>query len=822
LTPPEEYVTSLTIAGVPYSDYSYNPATGVLTVQVTQPLTLGDTLTYTGVTASPAYRTDLLQERLPGLLTAWNAHGTVTLQRQFEGQPSASIEFTTLRSNEAGIRSAFFSGQRFNLWGMLFVCDSDLTITRLRNYTDPGDVIQVSVTLGGAWEPKSNEPEVRLLDVGRVVIAGTENFEGERALKTGSTTLAKLLRKLDIPYVGQGFTIDIPADTPLTTGVDPISLLTERTRSAQGFAFWSNPLGAEIRQWNGTSAHGLSMADVLSEIQVNYGLCPYYRNTELQLDREEGDAAEEAKINERWTIVTGDENPDKVPRVGATRYNTGTPISIRSPSMAFDAGGPVKERVTTTYVNSTVVEEKRETYGFMFTSLDVWQHFSSVSYPPPGGGTPTINSWGEWKYMGDVFSPVFWSPEPYWQLVGESTLVNTYDEEGYLTATETTGWKYSRFQQEGDGKELLEILREYTENYNPTNDQNTNAGEVTLRILNRMMAYSWRRTDTTVFLYPSSLSAGSSLTYEIFPAPTLRSDLLRLPQNDSTTYELADMTRFYPDVTTEEGGVVPRFAWKIERSRNEFIQAPNPDSTDDEPLPPLTTGEVYSETEMVGVIFPFEGMSQSEWEPRKNEERFMVESKRSNAEGAGLDNTLAIGTKIINAGRPSVHERLELYGEGRDEEGNLEGDTRTEPPAADLASAQPEVRLLINSGEATAVGFGYRAPNDDLTLPESGSVSYKGAGTKETALSAATVDAAIQATAAVEALTLTVAPTRRYQEGDRVVFEGVSYRVWSVTEPRRIQAGQLRTDGWQLDLRREFNPPVVLSEVDSVAKEDGG
>lgn len=818
----EEDVTSVVIGGVTYTrsdsgqpgTYQYSPNTGTvrLTVALQQSIGPSDPIRYTGVVASPPYRTDLLLDYIPSLLSQWNAHGSVTINRSFESQPTASLEFTTTRASETSIRLVFFSGNRFNLWGILFSCDSDVNITRLRNRTDPGSVIRVSVSLRGAWEPKSNEPDVRLLDDGRYTI----NYSGgeigtDSASSQTSTTLDKLLRKLDIPYVGQKFTIQIPAKTSASTGVNPISELTNRARTAKGFAFWSNPQGAEIRRWDSTPLHSLSVGDVLSEVQVSYGLSPYYRNTELQLDTDET-TGDEVRANEQYTIVTGDVNPTQPPRDRSNNV-----VELRSPTMAFDNGGPVKERITTTYLNGSVLREKRETYGFIFTSLDVYRNNYSVSYLPDG--TAEINTftkvvdgeivevpyWTEWRYRGRA--NLAFDERSYWQKTGETITENTYDKEGYLIKTETTGWAYSRFKKEGEDKELLTLIRDYIEAYDngtgSTGSERKERREPGLGILNDIRLYCWRQGSAVNFV---DVGALYSLTYDTsFANPQIRSsELTRLPQDDIATYKLADMTRFYPDLTVQEGDPVPRFAWEIERIKNQILTIPNPASTLEETQPPLTTGEAYTEYQRTGVIFPFEGMSEAEWSPRKNEERFVIESLRNNVEG---DDTLAITTRVINAGRPSVHERLELYS----------GDPG-EPPSAD--TSQPEVRLLLNSAEINLATMTQKAINEDLNLPEAGSVQYTGAGDRETALEAAKVDLSIRVTEAVESLGLTVAPTRRYQEGDRVILEGIEYRVWGVTEERRIQNGQLRTDGWQLDLKRYFAPQVVLSEVSEVASED--
>jgi hypothetical protein len=95
--------------------------------------------------------------------------------------------------------------------------------------------------------------------------------------------------------------------------------------------------------------------------------------------------------------------------------------------------------------------------------------------------------------------------------------------------------------------------------------------------------------------------------------------------------------------------------------------------------------------------------------------------------------------------------------------------------------------------------------------PQQGSVSYPTSIPEEGRLAAET-ESAIANSQGSERLELVVMYDRSLQEGDLVIFRGVTYIVFSISWVEKIYQGDVRCpDGMQLSLGRYLRPAITLT-----------
>jgi hypothetical protein len=354
-----------------------------------------------------------------------------------------------------------------------------------------------------------------------------------------------------------------------------------------------------------------------------------------------------------------------------------------------------------------------------------------------------------WRYSGP-----FVNGQAFWRKVSDVSTEYIYGEYGYLVGVKTTGYKLARFNSDRDQKSL----------------------EIKLAMVTGVAANS----------DPGAITVGiESLVKQL----ALRTDFQKLAVNDTTTYNLAPFRGLYPDIEKgqSEDWVEPLYAERMQRiDRTEAI-TPDPESTNEKPKPDLVVGKNYREEKSVEIVYPTATIPKKNYQ--QNKDFYRAVSLTQNAEGPGLKDGLTTEQFDDNSGRPSVQTRLTKTGD------------RCRPIA--LNAAKTGMKYLLKTA-------GVNTTSDKV---EDGSVNYPGATTPEEGLKAAETQASIDNTTTVETWELTVLPTRRYTEGDRVTVLGVTFIVLSVTEARKIQGNLVTSDGWQLTLGKYLAPRIELREV---------
>lgn len=360
--------------------------------------------------------TDQVLSALPDLFKQWNAQGSISFKRSFEGEPSASFTFTAMAGDEAAVRSAFKVLTPYVLRGIGFVVEN-LQINHLGTLNYPEGRIRVAVSFTGKHSKPLEEP----VKVVPLTIQGST--------RTRTITLSQIAQKAGTAYQGASLELTVPKDTAAQATTTLSQVLGDKCRLAEGFAYFSNPDAVEVRTFGKTRVHVLSDADVRSDsYTIGYPgrwhefdgvpLTDIYQNAQLNRDMEQDGIWEmPAKVQ----LICKGSNPDNPPDVD----------DLRTPGMAFDNGGPTKEQTCTLFYNGCELQEITRKYGFVFC-LD------SVYNVGQYNGT----------YQA-VYNPNTSLNLPfYWQKIEEVVTNYSYDSYGYLRQVKKSGWRLARLKQE--------------------------------------------------------------------------------------------------------------------------------------------------------------------------------------------------------------------------------------------------------------------------------------------------------------------------------------------------------------------------------------
>lgn len=456
-------------------EYLYNPYTNTITTLN------GGQVTITGATQQIPVTPPYLPPPHPWLLSALPLEGEISISRSFEQHPSANFTFET-RYGKSFLQQALAPGLEVDLYNIPLRIES-LSIKEFPRAIYPEGRCQVQISFGGRWEGYIDEP-CFFRDDGRNSSGTDEPFadpdcENQVAAANKNkdqTTVQALLNKIRIPYVGPGLApVPIPSDTPRDAVANPGQLLTERVRVANGFQFWSNPSGAEVKAIGSQQVWSYTEAEILSEVETSYdaidknskrrrllsvsgfnppepdlinfpstvtmapavvmrseaptNLAFEYPNVELSGEfnqpKDDNNEKTQGQSKPRWvkkdpkitTDIEGDKKAHE-PQEGVQ--------SVRTMSLCFDIGGQTKTRTFVTKENGTRVQEISEIWGFAFTALSIYDN-----------ATKSIR--------GNVTEC--------WKCLKRTTTQYFYDDNtGYLIYIIENGYNTVRFQQESTDK----------------------------------------------------------------------------------------------------------------------------------------------------------------------------------------------------------------------------------------------------------------------------------------------------------------------------------------------------------------------------------
>jgi hypothetical protein len=314
-------------------------------------------------------------------------------------------------------------------------------------------------------------------------------------------------------------------------------------------------------------------------------------NAELIIDRSVGEDGEEGGDDSQGYAINieGNPNPEVPPTINRGFYQEAYPSDyLRVSTHAFDAGGITKTKKTIKTFNGETIEETEETYGLVYKSTDVWSINVTSSSP--------------FRYTQEFLNP---SIDGFWEQVSYERKVYSHDSAGYYNGFASTGWKLQRFRQESESLELLDLRIEEL-------DPNTDADRLAVITILKEL-YTHQRT----------------------------------PISSSLINTLERMDTHYADITDDSKYVKKSF---FSQSNTQLI--PDPESTDDDPLPPIVAGENKIEETYTTVISP-----QSRNSPQIPE-RYQVRNFSTDSSGQSFRDSASINQVSTSTGRPPTASRL--------------------------------------------------------------------------------------------------------------------------------------------------------------------
>jgi hypothetical protein len=427
-----------------------------------------------------------------------------------------------------------------------------------------------------------------------------------------SYTIGQVLTKAGVPISGS-----IPIEIKVPKDIDEKQTITARAVLTGDYPLLAGKIvrfdgnAIEIVDPNSTTFHAISDAEILGDFSFDYNgngdlvggipLVSEWKNAVLELEDDphggEGDGDSTYSIVNK-TSPDPTQPPTSLDSFGFTLpFN---PNNLRTTDWAFDAGGRTDSIETTTYTNGQTVKIVKETYGFVYTSRNIYDLTAYIT----GQESPKIFS-----------NPV---PATLWKLVRSEVTDVLFDSDGYEIGRQTTGWELSRARQEQDD-EVLALIKE------------------------RESATGDRFDQLTKLLRLYGVNASASY-------PTF---LQQTPLNPTTTYSLEALSKYYKDVPKpDEGQPAALFARATETFEDTIKTVPNPESTVQAPLPPIVFGRYQLDRQDVEIV--------SARAPEIFEERAQQQTK----EAENLTQTAVATQFQQNAGRPGVQPRLQTQGTG--------------------------------------------------------------------------------------------------------------------------------------------------------------
>jgi len=607
----------------------------------------------------------------------WNLQGEVSFSREFEGHPSAQLTLLCLESDRESLRQAFRNNTRITLYGMGFEV-AGFSTKPLPKKLYPEGWLEVSVELSGWWERPTQEA-IKLAPY-----AGAD------------VPLAELATAGGVTYRGVELAYSVERKLEADAAIAFEEVLEQQARLGEGYQFLSAAGAVEVREWSAPPTHYLAEADILEESGESYPgrefevdgvqLVQAYENTPLALAKKDDDRKEYPR---RRVIFDPNELVEMPP---------GEVTDLRSPGLAFDAGGPTKTRRRIELLGDTILSVQEVVYGFKFNSLAVYERILGLESIE--GGPPT-----------EVYKYVYDNPDPalYWQNVRSSEVLYEYDSQGFLLSIVENGWQLARFKTEGEERDLIEYDRELVDVEAQLQANPGNAALIAQR----------DQLEATIDLY---------------------NWFWTLPVNRATVNQLERFDVRFPDTPPEQlpDTPAPRYLEREEIVERSAILTADPESTAEKPRPPLQMGKNFYQLTTLLIRSAQRGLETfNEYQITRNQEganfknSLLLEESRevkgkpspANQSTAFLDLKLPPGEVRSGPEPPEVKWLLNTVGSGYPEDGIQQGSASYETDDVEVARRAAEIDLVIANFDAEAIALVVRR---NLRYQEGDRVVYRG------------------------------------------------------------------------------------------------
>jgi hypothetical protein len=764
---------------------------------------------------------------LPELFTRYALSGTVTWGCSWEGHPTGSFEILCRWGDIPAIREQLQPKKSYlSFYGIGFQVDST-EIVKTSPLRDARLEATVRVSLRGKWETllgqavlieSENSPDTlfvgtrtpdeqqnqtsldpntlinpfnpsdpinsvynpqRVIDVSKLTRV---NRVGGRTIQ-GRTTVQEIAQRV-------GAVVNAPimrVKAPLTVGEEQIVTLGEafsgQLRHRGMFASYSRSDAIAALSLDAMPTHLIGYGDLQGDalsISVQYYLrAKDYKNSKLEwgsssagLNTYLEDTQGRTKLNQppQWR-----RKPPKREEITTGSTDVTLPPSevkyLTESSMAYDRGGPIKERKTTITENGSLIREYAEKWGFLFVACDNLYEaaFQNGSY---------------------AWTPIQRDPRDFWRLVESSTTEYLYDDNGYLFCMIMNGTRQARLNAEN----ATESLDAYS-NYQSLLQGQSSASQFDLDAA-RITLDSYRFKEIPIREEKRYFTEKLASHYSDSPKPPTETWTETVPEfsEDGTrrTYPLLSTSRVtgrtevngVPHLEVEHeikvpGFVDPRYCTYEVGRKIAFSGMPDPSQTPDEqkenPLPPLLTGEDL-ETERIQNV-----------QASGKIETYLEENRVTSAREAGFKKTVKENTSVFVKGRPAEHTHKTIEYEKID-------------PANPVAPTPYEYHIST-------------VPYPDRRI-EGDAANFPYAGNLQEALVGARTEMAIANARETEAMSIQVNFRPEIQEGHLLNLEGEGLqRVLSYQHTLRIAAPRVvEPMPTELSIGRVVAEPAIVVE----------
>ena len=548
--------------------------------------------------------------------------GSLTVTKSFQDHPSASITYEGILEEDISSYEQVYEpsrSTRISIDGIPFrvAPDGGYSYERtgyLYKGTKKINVYTVSINLEGWW---------------KVYCSRSVKIKPLVNRATGTLSASRLASKVGVNLSG-GF--DIFLDEVGEDSMMSLDDVLEEYALVKGCYVHYGQFVA-LKDINSGSSYSFSWEEQLADGSNQLGVAPYYNGAALtwtprESNKEQVDPNAPPEFKEKEPELKTEYEYDQ----DVTNPPRGTAI-LRSLDSNLDQSGPKKVRRTTYSIDGQTDREVIETWGFAYYLKD---------FQETPDGFMILRPWLYWTliefqetryYYQEVVSPIYTLAKPqntqeikyelvvhpdyedYVESVGIDGIKFKASKAKYLTSIVTSGWKLSRFQQEEIGGD--------TDTSQMDVDDNGNIIDPWWKVVKFQKI---NRQDVTNFYIKSMRS-----DYEQDAVPysiewvfwdEMDEQMQRMMFSKVTPPREGSNQRLKVGlITADMDFVEPMLVWTESRQASSIATMAHPDSTEEDPLPALVTGE--------------ESYYQSIW-TKKNDEYSTEKIVELTASGAGF------------------------------------------------------------------------------------------------------------------------------------------------------------------------------------------
>jgi hypothetical protein len=549
--------------------------------------------------------------------------GSLTVTKNFQDHPSASITYEGITEEDISSYEQVYNpsrNTRITIDGIPFrvAPDGGYSYERtgyLYKGTKKINVYTVSINLEGWW---------------KVYCSRSVKIKPLVNIATGTLSASRLASKAGVNLSG-GF--DIFIDEVGEDSMISLDDVLEEYALVEGCYVHYGQFVA-LKNINSGSSYSFSWGEQIADGSNQLGVAPYYNGAALtwtprESNKEQVDPNSPPEFEEKEPELKTEYEYDQ----DVTNPPKGTAI-LRSLDSNLDQSGPKKVRRTTYSIDGQTDREVIETWGFAYYLKDFIETPYGLMITNPGNYWKLIE-YQETRYYYQAISPPTYTlttPQNTKEIEYQLTVHPDYEEylgrgdsvkglqskvsnAKYLTSIVTSGWKLSRFQQEEQGGDTDTSQMEVDNNGNLIGPW---APVVTFKKINRQDVTSFyiksMRADYEQDTVPYSIEwvfwdeMDEQMQRKMFSKVT--------PPKEGFNRRLKVGL-----ITADMDFVEPMLVWTESRQASSIATMAHPDSTSEDPLPALVTGE--------------ESYYQSIW-TKKNDEYSTEKIVELTASGAGF------------------------------------------------------------------------------------------------------------------------------------------------------------------------------------------